>query len=256
VSRHPPRMRRSSVFASFPSVPDAPPQEGRPQGEAGDTSRREGGEPTLSATGGTTRCEEADGGDGGDELDESELPAEFGIGVGGSGARPPSPAPSGKLAGFPAPPPFAGRGRADNEACDEGDDLSELPVEFFACAPSSAAPPTPPTEMPMEFFACAVAAGAGAGRLGTSSSAAPPTSRATRALQALPMNQVQASGAVKRGAPTKGNLSEPLSTPFQDAFQELSDAFHRAIDSDSARPVKLAETPDTFPESVCGIIDL
>ena len=112
----------------------------------------------------------------------------------------------------------------------------------------------------MEFFACAAAAGAGAGRLGASSSAAPPTSRAARALQALPMNQV------KSEAPTKGNLSEPLSTPFQDAFQELSDAFHRALDSDSARPAKLAEKPNTadgvfttpgaFPQSVCGIIDL
>ena len=112
----------------------------------------------------------------------------------------------------------------------------------------------------MEFFACAAAAGAGAGRLGAPSSAAPPTSRAARALQALPMNQVmnqvQASGAAKRGVPTKGNLSEPLSTPFQDAFQELSDAFHRAIDPDSARPVKLAEKPGTLPQSVCGIIDL
>ena len=108
----------------------------------------------------------------------------------------------------------------------------------------------------MEFFACAAAAGAGAGRLGAPSSAAPPTSRAARALQALPMNQVPASGAAKRGVPTEGSLSEPLSTPFQDAFQELSDAFHRAIDPDSARPVKLAEKPGTLPQSVCGIIDL
>ena len=240
-------------FASFPSLPDAPSQ------EAGDTSRGEEGGPALGATEGTSRYEEGGGGDEGDELDASELPAEFGIGAGGSGARPPSPAPNGKLAGFPAPPPFAGRGRTDDEACDEGDDLSEMPVEFFS---SSAAPPTPPMEMPMEFFACAAAAGAGAGRLGASSSAAPRTSRAARALQALPMNQV------KSEAPTKGNLSEPLSTPFQDAFQELSDAFHRALDSDSdsARPAKLAEKPNTaggvfttpgaFPQSVCGIIDL
>ena len=60
VSRHPPRMRRSSTFASFPSVPDAPSQ------EAGDTSRGEEGGPTLGAAEGTSRYDEGDEGDGGD----------------------------------------------------------------------------------------------------------------------------------------------------------------------------------------------
>ena len=180
VSRQPPRMRRSSAFVSFPSVPDAPPKEWWGQGEAGDATWRGEGAPAG--------CEE------GDELDECELPAEFGFTI-GSVAHPPSPART-KPASFPPPPPFVGRERSD----DEGDDLIELPMEFFPCAPSS-------TE--------------------------PSTNLAARALQALPTNQT--SGAARREAPVKarddpGKISDPLSTPFHDVFQGLSDAFYRAID--------------------------
>ena len=248
-------MRRGSGFASFPSVPGAPPQAWQPQGGAAHAARREEGGPTLGATEGAARGDEGDGGGGdnggggggggddnggggggggGDELDESEMPAEFSIGVGGSDARPPSPAPSGKLAGFPAPPPFAGRARAGDGACGEGDERSEMPVEFL---PSSAAPPTPPTEMPIEFFACAAAAGSG--RLGTSSAAAPATGRNARALQALPVNQVQAGGAVERAAPAKGHV-RPLRAALN-SIRGRAPPSDGAIDADSARPVELAE---------------
>ena len=103
-------------------------------------------------------------------------------------------------------------------------------MEFL---PSSAAPPTPPTEMPIEFFACAAAAGGG--RLGTSSA----TGRNARALQALPVNQVQAGGAVERAAPAKGHV-RPLRAALN-SIPARAPPSDGAIDADSARTVELAE---------------